>query len=340
MQIGDTIVIEGVWFDLFLTNYSDPFFYEERIMTKISGKAQHLPITNDNYKKEDFNAVPGKVAEVVSHEPTHMQKAWDKAASDGFISRSDAQDINRAMGDWSIFGREVRDGTDTVEAKFMAARLANSKVSMDPEVRKGFEAELSARQARMENGEVLSGTFQYGDSIHELTEGVVDMPFDEFMAKMPADRWGVNLASYRGGEVKVTERDDQGNVTLQRERMVTETPLSKLLPGVFEANDMTKVESIHRDENSVTVKWEVLDSDNKTTLKDIGEIRFIRMGDKTKIEFESEHRVDTFPGMLGLLERHSMEGPYNQMTGKVMRDFFSSCIEQYQGIAKGDIPVQ
>lgn len=307
-------------------------------MTKINEQPKHIPITNDRFQPSDYEVVPGHVAEVVSHEPVHLRKAWDEVAADGYISQRDAAKLNRAMGDVRIFGRELHDGTDTAEAKFMAARLHEGNVDMDPAVRKAYEAELAARQARMEKGEVLSGTFQHGNTIHELTEGVVDMKFDNFMKLMPADTWGVNLAEYRGGEVKVTTTDEQGRVLTQRERMVTETPLSKLLPSVFEANDMTKVESIHYDKDRTVVKWEVLDSDNKTTLKDIGEVRFIRVGDKTKIEFESEHRIDTFPGVLRMLEKAApLDQPYKKMTAAVMRSFFSDCIHHYQDIAAGKV---
>jgi hypothetical protein len=303
--------------------------------------AEQIPITNDRYTDADFEAVPGKVAEVVSHEPGKLSEVWDEVAADGRISKADADRLDRVMGDVRIFGHEIHDGTDTTEAKFIAMRLASRDVQFDPEVRRRYEAELAARQERMENGEILSGTFERGDTIHELTEGIVDMPYDEFMKKMPADRWGVNLAEYRGGEVKVTERDAQGRVIKQRERMVLETPLSKLLPGVFEANDMTKVESIEYGPDMTVVRWEVLDSDNKTTLKDIGEVRFIRMGDKTKIEFESEHRIDPFPGMLEKLEDLGpLDRPYKKGIAMSMQDYFKSCIAHYQDLAAGKIDVQ
>jgi hypothetical protein len=307
-------------------------------MTKIR-TPQHLPITKDLYKKEQYDAVPQKVTDVLNNEPTHIRKVWNEVAADGYISLRDADRLNHAMGDLRIFGREIVDGTDTVEAKFIAMRMAEGKVEIDPKVRQMWETELADRQACMQKGEILSGTFHQGDSIHQLTEGIVDMPFEQFMQLMPADRWAVNLADYRGGEVKVTEHDAEGRIVRQRERMVTETPLSKIIPGLFEPNDMTKVESIHYDANSAVVKWEVLDSDNKTTLKDIGEVRFIRMGNQTKIEFESEHRIDTFPGVLRLLENFSpLDRPYKNATSAVMRGYFSDCIRHYQHIAANKAP--
>ena len=213
-------------------------------MTKIPDAPKHIPITNDRYTAKEYEGLPEKTAEVAGHEPEHMAKVWGKVAGDGYISRADAGKLNRAMGDISVFGHELHDGTDTVEAEFMALRLSKSDVKWDPEVRKAYEGELAARNLQMEKGAVLTGSFTHEGTVHELTEGFVDMPYDKFLELMPADKWGVNLAEYRGGEVKITAKDEQGRVTRQRERMVLESPLSKLLPGVFEANDMTKVESI------------------------------------------------------------------------------------------------
>ena len=307
-------------------------------MTKIPDAPKHIPITNDRYTAKEYEGLPEKTAEVAGHEPEHMAKVWGKVAGDGYISRADAGKLNRAMGDISVFGHELHDGTDTVEAEFMALRLSKSDVKWDPEVRKAYEGELAARNLQMEKGAVLTGSFTHEGTVHELTEGFVDMPYDKFLELMPADKWGVNLAEYRGGEVKITAKDEQGRVTRQRERMVLESPLSKLLPGVFEANDMTKVESITHGKDRTVVSWEVLDSDNKTTLKDCGELRFIRDGEKTKIEFESEHRVDTFPGVLSVLERFSpADKPYKAGTAAVLRNYITSCIETYQDIAAGKL---
>ena len=74
-------------------------------MTKISNTPKLIPITNDNYAKKDYEAVPSKVAEVISHEPAHMQKVWDEVSADGFISNKDASTMHRAMGDIRVFGK-------------------------------------------------------------------------------------------------------------------------------------------------------------------------------------------------------------------------------------------
>ena len=101
---------------------------------------------------------------------------------------------------------------------------------------------------------------------------------------------------------------------------------------------------------SVAVKWEVLASDNKTTLADVGELRFyaheVTMPDGTvrevtKAEFESEHRIDAFPGSLTTLERipvinKAVEGA----TERVMRDYFTACIKRYQEIGAGSASVR
>lgn len=305
-------------------------------MTRIPDGPQFLPMAEDAFTEGDYAVVPDKVAEVVSHEPAHMRRVWDEVARDGYVSKRDAALLDRAMGDIRLFGRTLKDGTDTVEARFMAMRLADGRVRFDPAVRLAYERELAARQARLEKGEVLSGTFQIGDTVHELTEGVIDMPYDEFMRHMTADKWAVNLADYRGGDVRVTERDAEGRVIRQRERMVTETPFSAILPQFFEPNDMTKVEEISHGPNATTVKWEVLDSVNKTTLKDIGELRFIRMGDKTKVELESEHIIDAFPGALEHIRTlPPVKAAYDGAIALVMRNYFSDCLRRYQDLAAG-----
>jgi hypothetical protein len=301
---------------------------------------QHIPITRDEFKPEQYDAVPARVAETVSHEPAPLQKAWAKVAADGFVSPEEADRLQRAILGNKLFqdGMEV---TNSTEAKFVAARLRDPGVVLDPEVRARWEGMLASRHARMEQGEVLAGTFKAGDKLHTLTEGIIDMPYDKFISRMAPDRWGANLAEYRGGEIKVTERDEKGRVVKQRERMVTETPLSKHLPALFGhlANDMTKVESIHYDDvnRRVEVKWEVLASDNRTTLVDMGELRFYADGNRTKVEFESEHRIDAFPGTLPTLERIPVLNKVIQSTTEgVMRDFFSACIRRYQQVAAGD----
>jgi len=257
---------------------------------------------NEAFGIEDYQPVPARVAEIKTHEPEHMVNAWKELTADGSLSKADAAKLDRKMGDVRIFGHNFKDGMDTLEAKFIAARLADPSVNIDPNVRQSYEQRLAARQERMESGEVMSGTFLHGDRIHELTEGHVNVPFEQFIDLMPADRWAVNLSDYRGGEVKITETDSQGRVVRQEERMVTETPFSKIFPKLFEPNDMTKVEVIDYQNDKITVQWEVLDSVNRTTLMDIGSLTFMRDGDGTKIQLESEHVIDAFPGALDTIE--------------------------------------
>ncbi|MBI5497278.1 MAG: hypothetical protein HY904_19850 [Deltaproteobacteria bacterium] len=314
-------------------------------MTRSVGTSpQHIPITRDAFKPEDYASVPGKVAETNSHSPEKLEQVWRQVAADGFVSRDEGRKVERAVVANS-FLLDRGFAPNTVEAKFIATKLADPSVKLDPGVRARFESVLAERETRMDRGTVLTGTFKHADKLHTLTEGVIDLPFEEFVKKMPPDRWGPNLAEYRGGEVKVTARDAQGRVTEQRERMVTETPLSKYLRPLFGnyANDMTKVEKIVYDDKNrtVAVKWEVLASDNKTTLIDMGELRFSARGGKTKAEFESEHRIDTFPGTLETIEKIPVLNRVVQgATETVMRDFFAACVKRYQDVATGAEPVR
>lgn len=300
----------------------------------------HIPITHDDFTAKDYAAVPGEVDRVITHEPERLTDAWRVIAADGYVSPDEGRALERAIAQNSFF-LDRSTAPNSVEAKFLAARLADPTVQLDPAVRASIEAQLAAREVRMQKGEVLSGSFKHDDKLHELTEGLVDLPFEKFLERMPADRWGANLGNYRGGEIKVTARDHEGRVIEQRERMVTETPLSKYLAPLFGhlANDMTKVESIHYGADEVAVKWQVLASDNHTTLSDVGELRILRHGDKTKLEFESEHRIDSFPGTLATLERIPVLNKVVQGTTEaVLRQFFVTCIERYQDVAAGRAP--
>ena len=159
----------------------------------------------------------------------------------------------------------------------------------------------------------------------EITMGVVPVDFDTFLSRFSPDNWGVNLDHYLGGEVQVYERDAQGHVIRQAERMVlspfpcdAESPLSN--------QDMTKVEQIYWTEDRVTVYWRVMYSDNGSTDTDVGTVSFMRYGDyDTLVWFHSAHRLRTAIGttLPNFLVRATLSG------------FFSDHIREYREIVTG-----
>jgi hypothetical protein len=321
---------------------------------------KHIPITNDNFKPADYASVPAKVAAVMEHEPQGLRTLWDEIAKDGYVSPKEGRQLSRRI----IRNNFVLDGLQTVnstEAKFIAKRLAAPGVNLSPEAREILAERIAGRDLRMVEGKIFNGTFRAGDKLHTLTEGIIDMPYEAFTERMAPNLWAANLADYRGGDVKVTKRDERGRVIEQRERMITETPYSKVWYQLFGKdqatnrglpNDMTKVESIVYDDTkkSVGIKWEVLASDNRTTLVDIGELRFrahtVTMPDGstkevTKVEVESEHRIDAFPGTLDTLEKiPGVRLATQTATERIMRDYFTACVERYRSIGSGQAPVR
>jgi len=165
-----------------------------------------------------------------------------------------------------------------------------------------------------------------------LTRGIVDVPLSTFLKRMPAEKWGVNLDHYLGGQVKVVQRDRQGSPTKQVERMVLSG-----LPGNLNIRalnlDMSKVEQkeIVRDRsgkiNKVTMYWRVHDSANRTTMMDVGSVSFEAQGkNQTKVVFHSAHRL----GKNGLVLPSLLVRP-------TLRSFFSDHVRQYRKIA-GNAP--
>jgi hypothetical protein len=83
--------------------------------------------------------------------------------------------------------------------------------------------------ARLLEGDVgLAFDSAAGDerpAFHELTAGLIDLPFARFTERFdPARDWGRRLARHRGGELAVDRTDDQGRALAQRERMVVAMP--------------------------------------------------------------------------------------------------------------------
>lgn len=171
-------------------------------------------------------------------------------------------------------------------------------------------------RARLEAGEVVSSWKTLPDgATEELTRGVIDMPIDAFMKKMPPETWGRHLHGLVGGEVKPF-----GNPTnrQQVERMVLRAPGPDL--------DMTKLESVKRNaQGGSTVRWQVLKSDNGTVVSDVGLVKFERFGNKTLVTFHSAHEFPAPP----LVPAPIREG----VTGLAVSGTFKQHIEAYRTLA-------
>ncbi len=129
----------------------------------------------------------------------------------------------------------------------------------------------------------------------EITQQVVQVPYDEFVDKLAAQDWGINLDHYLGGEVRVYETDAQGRATRQLERMVL-SPFPCDWESALSNNDMTKVEVIEYGESWATVFWRVMHSNNNSTETDVGSVDFWGIDDEhTLITFHSAHRLNA-PG--------------------------------------------
>ena len=129
----------------------------------------------------------------------------------------------------------------------------------------------------------------------EITIGLVEVPYEDFVKILPAERWGVELDHYLGGEVKIYEKDDLGRATRQLERMVL-SPFPCDWESVLSNNDMTKVEVIVYEPDRAKVYWRVMYSDNNSTETDVGSVEFRRYDEySTLITFHSAHRLNA-PG--------------------------------------------
>lgn len=185
-------------------------------------------------------------------------------------------------------------------------------------------ASLDAKtRARLDRGEIVTASHPRADgTVEEKTLGVVDVPLEQFLQKVPTKDWGKNLADYQGGEVKAA------GPGRQLERMVLRMPGKDL--------DMTKVESLKEDRDAsgtlqgTRVLWEVLKSDNGTVKQDTGTLKFERYGDKTLVTWHSAHALEKFPAATALLPK----GVADKAVGFVLSDYFSRAIEHYRELAR------
>ncbi len=139
-----------------------------------------------------------------------------------------------------------------------------------------------------------------------ISKGLVEVPYDEFQRRLPAQDWGIKLDHYLGGEVKVYETDEQGRAVRQLERMVLSPFPIVDWESNLTNNDMTKVEVIVYEEDRATVYWRVMYSNNNSTETDVGSVDFRKYDEaSTLVTFHSAHRLNA-PGGIhipnGLLE--------------------------------------
>ncbi len=209
-----------------------------------------------------------------------------------------------------------------------------------------FEASGSQKLAdetsdleELQDGEILSATEKREDGmIEEMTVGMIDVPFEQFIQKVVPAEWSTKLAGRVGGDVDPLVADEQGRTLFQEDRMVLETPMSKHLSWlgdafpIFKHLDMTKSEEIEYGSDSIRVRWRVYLSDNATVLQDIGYVDFSRAGNGTLVKFHSAHAFTedyTAPMNIGILS-----GVRDWMMGKQLQDAFTAHIEEYRKAAE------
>jgi len=125
----------------------------------------------------------------------------------------------------------------------------------------------------------------------ELSERVISLPYDDFIARMPPQEWGIHLQYYVGGEVQVVETDSAGRATEQSERMVL-SPFPCDMDTRLGNNDMTKAELIEYDDRGAKVRWRVYYSNNDSTEADVGSVEFRAQDAGTRVTFFSAHRLN------------------------------------------------
>jgi hypothetical protein len=134
------------------------------------------------------------------------------------------------------------------------------------------------------------------DMAVHISKGLVEVPYDLFQQRLPAQEWGIELDHYLGGEVKIYETDEQGRAVRQLERMVLSPFPVVDIENKLTNNDMTKVEVIEYAEDHATVFWRVMYSNNNSTETDVGSVDFRAYNDSsTLVTFHSAHRLNA-PG--------------------------------------------
>ncbi|OFZ24327.1 MAG: hypothetical protein A2381_04845 [Bdellovibrionales bacterium RIFOXYB1_FULL_37_110] len=149
----------------------------------------------------------------------------------------------------------------------------------------------------------------------EYTLRLYDETFENFISKISPNDWGLYLDKLIGRGISDEVTNQEGLVIRQIERMVLKS---------FPFNmDMTKTEVIEYKEDEITVFWRVFQSENKSTLADVGSVSFIKKDDKTLVVFRSAHLLGSNP----LVEIAIPNLPIIQ---KQIKDTFLNHLENYK----------
>lgn len=224
-------------------------------------------------RRADSGSKPAPVtrSEESTSSPAKAEAAQAATERKGWISTPKLPARPGWLGKASAFV-DAKLGIDTPEAKRITLsgvtagdfdKMESKVRDMEKKERPFTPKELGA----LKDGQVVSYLIPGSDGLtDQVTTGVIDMPMDKYLQKVPLEEWGANIADYRDGEVKKFGPHEQ------IERMVLAAPGKDL--------DMTKVERLYEDRDAggkltgAQVRWEVLKTDNGTVQKDIGVLRF------------------------------------------------------------------
>ncbi len=248
----------------------------------------------------------------------------------GRLRRASPSPRRRALPEYRITGNASEEDWQLLRDE-VAAFESSGSASL---------AAATSDAAALASGEILSETERRDDGmIEEMTTGVVNVPFEQFVRKVFPSEWGLQLYGHEGGEVEELEHDAEGRSVRQQERMVLETPMSKYLSwlgGIFPAFkhlDMTKTEQVEYGRDSARVRWRVYASDNDTVAQDIGYVNFQGTGATTTVTFHSAHKYTnsyTWPFSWGPLNRIN-----DALTAMGLSDYFVNAVEHYRSLAEG-----
>jgi hypothetical protein len=227
--------------------------------------------------------------------------------------------------DWRPTSKASWSFVDTVKA-FQAKTPANVQRKLDAAAPKQLADAHSVTYTQKVDDQLGRGPRR---AAVQITQGVVNAPLKTFLARLPAEKWGVSLDHYLGGAVEVAQQEGAGRPFRQVERMVLSG-----LPGNLNIRalnlDMSKVEQKEVEKDSsgnlkrVTMYWRVHDSANRTTLMDIGSVSFEAYGgDQTKVVFHSAHRLGKNPIALPTF-----------LVRPTLKSFFSDHVRHYRALVE------
>ncbi len=168
----------------------------------------------------------------------------------------------------------------------------------------------------------------------EISLGLIDLPYADFIQRLPPADWGINLAQHLGGKLKVIAEETYMVGAEERKRPIQQVERMVLSPFPVKVDcdlsnqDMTKTEVITYEEDSAKVYWRVYNSVNESTDTDVGSVEFRSFEGKTLVTFHSAHRL-RFPKL-----PFQKEGTFIPLvlTRKLLNGFFLGHIRHYQDL--------